>query len=313
MTGNLLYSRFEDGVKPVIIVQPVAPLGQFSYTVGSDTFTSKRQLLIKLTNHPEARNWTFDRYFRRGKYAPHTPWEQSSLSDSPIMALFGTYVTAQPVVPANDNRRFPTVTVYPRGIKPYSGIGIDLNNRHKEVAKLLFAGFGRRIYACGYDPDDVLQEVYKGLIVRNAGTCPYRPDGPASFGHYVHMVCGCILSNYSRAQKRIREHEVVGVFSPGGQDGESGGFSDVANSTIAAVEPNMESVVNKDFVGFLDKKLTVDKTNQNLSELVKAVLPMVIQGYGRLEIAGIAGVSVARTSKAMKLIKQTVESYQIAI
>ena len=84
--------------------------------------------------------------------------------------------------------------------------GIDLAKRGHEVRKLLYAGFGFRMARAGYDPEEVLQEVYRGILVRNQGKCPF--DGQkSSFGHYVHMVISCVLSNYHRKMSKHRSIE----------------------------------------------------------------------------------------------------------
>lgn len=88
-------------------------------------------------------------------------------------------------------------------------LGIDLGptGRGHEVRKLLYAGFGLRMARSGYDPEDVLQEVYRALVVRNRGKCPFDAR-KSSFGHYVHMVISCVLSNYHRRENRHRTAEV---------------------------------------------------------------------------------------------------------
>jgi hypothetical protein len=91
-------------------------------------------------------------------------------------------------------------------------LGIDLEARGHEVRKILYACFGQRIGRLGFDPEEVLQEVYRGLLARNNGKCPWDVR-KSSFGHYVHMVTECILRNYARKQRRISKHEQVGVFT----------------------------------------------------------------------------------------------------
>ncbi len=128
-----------------------------------------------------------------------------------------------------DGRRVPTASAYlrawsvdpslgfgelldvitwsaPKAASPSPGLGIDLSRRGVEVRRLLHAGFGLRMARAGYDPDDVLQEVYRGILVRNRGRCPFDVRR-SSFGHYVHMVIGCVLSNYHRRESRHRTAE----------------------------------------------------------------------------------------------------------
>lgn len=114
-----------------------------------------------------------------------------------------------PVVQKAPNRQAPVVSMRPNGD---TILGIDLETRGHEVRKLLFACFGMRLTRLGYDPLDVLQEVYKGLLVRNRGTCPWDKR-KSSFGHYVHMVIECVLRNYTRKHRRIGKHEQVGAYT----------------------------------------------------------------------------------------------------
>lgn len=98
----------------------------------------------------------------------------------------------------------PTVSVA-RSVR-----GIDLENRGIEVRKILFARFGRKIVAMGYDPHDVLQEVYRKLLVANQGQHPYDAE-KSSFGHYVYMVCDSALRNYRKKEERRRKKLKLGV------------------------------------------------------------------------------------------------------
>lgn len=80
-------------------------------------------------------------------------------------------------------------------------IGIDLSKRGVEVRKLFYAAFAHGLAKDGYDPEECLQEVYKGLLTRNRGTCPFDVR-KSSFGHYVHIVTRCVLANYIRKERR---------------------------------------------------------------------------------------------------------------
>jgi len=80
-------------------------------------------------------------------------------------------------------------------------VGIDLSKRGVEVRKLFYAAFAHGLAKDGYDPEECLQEVYKGLLTRNKGTCPFDVR-KSSFGHYVHIVTRCVLANYIRKERR---------------------------------------------------------------------------------------------------------------
>ena len=88
-------------------------------------------------------------------------------------------------------------------------LGIDLAVRGNEVRKLFYAGgFTGTLVREGIDPDEFLQEVYRGILARNRGTCPWDVK-KSSFGHYVHIVIRCVLSNYLRREKLHSTREAV--------------------------------------------------------------------------------------------------------
>jgi DNA-directed RNA polymerase specialized sigma24 family protein len=93
----------------------------------------------------------------------------------------------------------PTVITGPKGI--------DFNLKYKDIERLLRAGFMRKILAAGFDFQDVLQEVYMGMLVRNQGKCPWDPS-KGSFSHYVWLCIDSILTNYHR-KNRVK-HTGVG-------------------------------------------------------------------------------------------------------
>lgn len=104
---------------------------------------------------------------------------------------------------------FQAPQVKARSITPPVQRGIDLEGRWDEVRKLFFSGFGRMVIALGYDPEDLLQEIYKKLVISNQGEHPYDPR-KSSFGHYVYMACRSAFLNYHKKEER-RKHVRSGV------------------------------------------------------------------------------------------------------
>lgn len=274
-----LYSRYEDGAIPVVVAHKNS---HRVYTAQGQTFTSARRLLRHLTNHPTGRNWTFDRYFRTGRYAP-------------------------PELTVAANQPLPGATILDLLKRPSKGksaptLGIDLERRGHEVVKLLFKGFGHRIQREGYDPDDVLQEVYKGLLVRNAGKCPWNPT-KSSFGHYVYMVCRCVLSNYHRKQSRRRSVEQLGAF--GYQDGHKTVVDAGSDKALYPEVPQTDDTEPSLALWDIHNHLTQSKlANSTEGKLAIRILPLVRQGYNKLEIAKQIGVCPATISKAINLLKR---------
>ena len=139
-------------------------------------------------------------------------WRALKLADRVVRPsrYFGQSQGAVGCVPVWEVLAAVTVTVTQSQVP----LGIDLHKRGHEVRKLMYAGFGLRIARSGYDPEEVLQEVYRGILVRNQGKCPFDAR-KSSFGHYVHMVIECVLNNYHRKEQRKRTHELVGLEGDG--------------------------------------------------------------------------------------------------
>jgi len=185
-------------------------------------------------------------------------------------------------------------------VAPVTAVGIDLAARWDEVPKLLFAGFGRMIYACGYDPDEVVQEVYKGLLVRNRGKCPWDP-GKSSFGHYVHMVARCVLLNFHRRQQRYQSMESVGI--PGmGDDG-----------AVTIVDTGDERARPSDAVDMTDTTWEDQAAMRDLAAIMEphphrdlaiSILPLVREGYTRAEIAKKMDINKLKVSKALAYLRK---------
>jgi len=124
-----------------------------------------------------------------------TRYKPSPERGEPSISLLRLLSTAEGIVVA---RALP--------FRRTDGLGIDLEKRGLEVRKLFYAAFARGLAKDGYDPEEALQEVYRGLLTRNKGTCPFDAR-KSSFGHYVHIVTRCILANYIRKEKRRLQFE----------------------------------------------------------------------------------------------------------
>jgi len=334
-----LRARHMDGSHEVVVRSPqhlVLVLPEGDHVV----YTSKRQLLLALTGHD--RHWTFERYFRIGRHAPaaskgepgldlmiefgvaqtpNTPATRKSASVTPRgtespRKRGGAYVEPTgeqalvTVIPESVNAAQAALVVAEGVLDDNPELGIDLVNRAEEVAKLLFAGFGQWIFSARYDPDDVLQEVYKGLLARNEGHCPWDAR-KSSFGHYVHMVCQGVLSNYHRKQKRRKEFESPGVMGYGG-DGDYG-LMDVASSQTIPAEPS--GAEEAQGMAEAQEALTVwlgesEKSHTQDGKMAVAILPMVSAGMTRSEIAEQLGVSRASVSRGLTYLREQARQWQ---
>ena len=227
---------------------------------------------------------TFDRYFRVGRWRNPT----ATVDGADAISLFA-----------------PTPTVIIPKPKPP---GIDLKGRGHEVRKLFFAGFARRVLRYGYDPDEVLQEVYAGLLVRNNGKCPFDPR-KSSFGHYVHMVCECIVSNHHRKHNRRAQSEVFGATN---RDGEE---IDFALSDAATVQADQDRQISTDVaLSILSREVEEsDGTDVEIAVALRA-LPMLSVGMSKTEVvARLGDVPKTLAGRAVDLVRRVAKQSDLTV
>ncbi len=185
-------------------------------------------------------------------------------------------------------------------------VGIDLGAlserggvkyKADEVRKLLFAGFMGKMLSRGYDPEEVLQEVYRGLLVRNNGKCPFE-EGKGSFGHYVHMVISCILTNYHRKQSRRLDRESV----PMADESDIGQWGAVEMGYGTEMR---EGLVEDDLREFLEG------WSEPQAEGARKVLPYVLAGCRRGEICEELGMNEQAVSRSIACLRRAVASWAV--
>jgi len=310
---EVIYSRDSDGNVPVHILDN----GQYEIHKADEKIicASARQLIINLTGHPKARNWTFDRYFRQGIHADPDSLIESVL---PVLDLFGPGgIVLDTGLAVPGTKKPHDLTIHPESLKakrklqtPWTKqdaedyirlhgvpkVGIDLDQRGHEVAKLLFSGFKNWIFGSGYDPQDVLQEVYKGILIRNLGKCPFDVR-KASFGHYVHRVCQCVLSNYHRKESRRYRSEMIGMKTI-----KDGVWKDTDAAEALAEKPTKDPRLQTTLVDDLTLVLTSHLTREN--RLALRVVPLLGQGYTHADVSEMLDISRTAVGKAMVTIRE---------
>ena len=91
-----------------------------------------------------------------------------------------------------------------------AGLGIDLAKYKEDIRMIFYKRQAQRILRKGLDPEEVLQEVYKGILIRNKGKCPYNPSKSA-FSTYVVLVMDCVVMNLMNRNKRDKERFEFGI------------------------------------------------------------------------------------------------------
>jgi len=286
-TKGTYYARTEHGGHRVVADQQGFLV---SWPEGEIRYPSARQTIIALTNrtptplpHHRDPKVSFNRYFRRGRYKKPEPQIDALTLFSPDLSV------SSPKVLIKGSTQLSIAT------------GIDLASRGHEVRKLFYAGYGRRVVKYGYDPEDVLQEVYTGILVRNRGKCPFDPS-KSSFGHYVHMVCGCIVSNYHRRYSRLNRNEQFGVLTMSDDEIKE---RDVREADLAVVKPvhhELAEVISAQ--NLLVKAIKIKASSQGANPvLAQECFDLMVQGHRKGEIATLTGESPGMIAKMLRLIR----------
>jgi hypothetical protein len=89
-------------------------------------------------------------------------------------------------------------------------LGIDVGKHKEDIKKLLFKRQGYTISKLGIDTNELLHEVYKGILIRNKGKCPFDSEKSA-MSTYIVMVIDGITINYINKHLRNKDRFVFGV------------------------------------------------------------------------------------------------------
>jgi len=163
----------------------------------------------------------------------------------------------------------------------YRQLGVDLS-RYKEDIKLIFyKRQANRMIKEGLDPEEVLQEVYKGLLIRNKGKCPYDPRKSA-LSTYIVLVMDCIIMNIVSKHRKEKSRF------------EYGSESDVASSCDSSFE--------KDYT---DNLMFVEIRKSFKEDQLK-VFDAIMDGFKMAHIARTLGWEARKVSKLKKEIQQIV-------
>jgi DNA-directed RNA polymerase specialized sigma24 family protein len=84
--------------------------------------------------------------------------------------------------------------------------GLHLADRHKDIRALYHRYFSGGAIRAGLDPDDVLQEVYAGFLIRQEGTSGFNPKR-STWSTYSYMVIQSVVRNVVRKAKVRRRRD----------------------------------------------------------------------------------------------------------
>jgi DNA-directed RNA polymerase specialized sigma24 family protein len=182
---------------------------------------------------------------------------------------------------------FSNPTPTRKKVAPSVRLGIDLENRMGEVRKLFMKHCAPMCIRAKCDPEEVLQEVYKGIIIRNNGECPFDPRKSA-FSTYVVMVATCVSTNYVNKNSKTISREYYG-----------------SQETPALEEDHILKSQSACASGLDDAEfsMTISHIKSKIDSTARVVLDDLLDGYKVSTISKNRGIDSRRMSKYMDQIK----------
>lgn len=248
-----LYTRDRHGNLPVRVLDRGRRFKLLTGNGNHKEFDSMRALLRDLHEGRES-GYSYERYFKVGRFKQGPVGEEEV--EHSILEMFGAEK------------------------------GIDVSEKAEDIARIFYRYFGASANRYGYSVPDLLQDVYRGILVRNNGKCPFDPE-KASFGHYVYMVCTCVFRNYHKREQRRRGRETLGCR----QVRDSAVVVDDAAEKAECLPGEQHDhymmelkEVHDDLLEWMEDQ---PDAADNTPTLARRILPLVLQGMRRSEIAEV--------------------------
>lgn len=268
LMGDILFARVRDGGHKIEMQDNSYLLHAPEGTVEHPT---ARSLLSALTGHPTGRNWTLDRYFRRGVYARRG---EGLCADAKVLrSWFG----CRPTNP--------------------TAVGINVKRCHEDIRCLVIHGFQAHIVAAGLDVEDVVQEVVRAVLKRNDGRGRFD-QSRSSFSHYIYIVTRSVLSHMSKQSRRWQQ-----------EISSSASASDDESPTILDRAPSV-NLMDPETLILLRDASTVAKLQlgDRLSKQVELAMPLILGGSQHGNIAKQLGISDDSARKIVSAVFRAIRS-----
>ncbi len=97
--------------------------------------------------------------------------------------------------------------------KPKRKLGVDVEAKANDIKSIFYKHFAKMCIQSKYEPEEMLQEIYLGILHRNKGNCPFDP-AKSSLSTYIVMVSRCILFNIFNKDNKTRSR----MFEPKEKD-----------------------------------------------------------------------------------------------
>jgi len=166
--------------------------------------------------------------------------------------------------------------------QPIRKLGIDIDAKYMDIKRIFFKRYLRQIIAIGEDPEDMLQEIFKGILIRNKGTCPFDPKKSA-FSTYVTMVCHCVMTNHLKKYSKTRALETE--------------ISDTFERKLNSLPEENHEAEYREMISDFSALFEGD---------FREVFLLMAEGYKTREISGLTGLNSNEVRNRIKMIREAV-------
>lgn len=276
----ILYSRYEDGALPVQIKESgEGKRKRYELKIGDLIYKSVKDFLKQSKSKAAT---TFFNYFRVNT--------RKDLTIYKILENIKTYKdSCTSYKPDNDDLLLDEVGDVLESPQTVSNMGIDIVKKKKDIEKIFYAYYAKRAVSEGLSVEDLLQEVFKGLLVRNKGKGAWNPSR-GSFGSYVHMVSGSVYKNFRKKEIKRGMKEKGEI--PKNYTESSTEDSDYSN----------EAMIMNDFKKWI-------KTKRGMSDSVISIVELLSSGKKKKEIAEELGINSTSLHKAIDGLKLKINEF----
>jgi RNA polymerase sigma factor (sigma-70 family) len=174
-------------------------------------------------------------------------------------------------------------------------VGVDVIKKRKDIERLLYKACGGAIKKYGYEFDDLLQEVFIGILKRNKGQGAYDPSRSA-FSHYIILVCNSIFRNYHAKEMKRRGREILGARN------KNGDIVDVKEIAVD-ITVNENDFTPEKYLEFLSEKIDDPRTRWEIrtnKKEYKTILSGIVAGFSKDEISKSLQISKPKMHKIME-------------
>mgnify|MGYP001368544719 CR=1 FL=1 len=184
--------------------------------------------------------------------------------------------------------------IYHKGVIPLSSftfkqinkvnLGINIEEKKKDITMIFNKKQLKSIVKEGLDPQEVLQEIFKGILIRNKGKCPYDPEKSA-FSTYVVMVMNCVVMNVVNKHRKTKSRYMTGK------------EEDVATS------------YNASYICDPSDKMFLQQVRSSFQGDNLKVYDALMEGYKRSHLVDLFGWKISKINKIVNNIKIKVAKF----